>query len=348
MRNAGSRSLVVLMGLVGAVGAPAARADAPAGIARCGHTIDAATRSAVLDAAARTLRALYVFPDRATAMAEALARHRARGVYDALTNGGDFAALLTRHLRAVSADPHLGLRFSPVPLPRAAAAPSPEALARHRRQMARTNYGFERVEVLPRNVGYLKLDLFANPEACGATAAAAMAFLQNVDALVVDLRENRGGDPRTVALLCSYLFAQPTHLNDVWSRPTGETTQYWTLAYVPGQRLAEQPVYVLTSARTFSGAEAFAYDLKAQGRAKIVGEKTAGGAHMTRGERLDERFTLAVPFARAVNPVTKTNWEGTGVVPDVLVPAANALPAALAIAAADLARGRMPPDVCDA
>jgi Periplasmic protease len=128
-----------------------------------------------------------------------------------------------------------------------------------------------------------------------------------------------------VALISTYLFAEPTHLNDLWQRKDNTTQQYWTLPYVPGKRLDGKPVYVLTSKQTFSGAEEFCYNLKNLKRATLVGETTGGGAHPVSGHRIDEHFIIGVPFARAINPISKTNWEGTGVEPDVKVSAAEAL-----------------------
>jgi C-terminal processing protease CtpA/Prc len=151
---------------------------------------------------------------------------------------------------------------------------------------------------------------------------AAMNFLANTDALIIDLRRNGGGDPAMVALISSYLFdAQPVHLNDLYFRPDDSTRQWWTLPYVPGKRYgAKKEVYVLTSKRTFSAAEEFTYNLKCLKRAKIVGETTGGGAHPGGGRRINEHFAIWVPSGRAINPITKTNWEGTGVTPDVDVP----------------------------
>ena len=143
-----------------------------------------------------------------------------------------------------------------------------------------------------------------------------------------------------VALLSSYLFEQQTHLNDLWTRKGDETMQFWTLPYVPGKRLPSIPVYVLTSQRTFSGAEEFTNNLKVLKRATIVGEVTGGGAHPVGGHRIDDRFTIGVPFARAINPVTKTNWEGVGVEPDVKVAADDALTTAQALAAKEIASRR--------
>jgi C-terminal processing protease CtpA/Prc len=203
--------------------------------------------------------------------------------------------------------------------------PNPAMLGQMRRQMEQINCGFEKLEILPGNVGYLKFNMFANTAICGETATTAMAFLQNVAALIVDMRDNTGGDPAMVAHVTTYLFAERTHLNDLWTRSTDVTREFWTLPELPGKRLATQPVYVLTSSRTFSGGEEFTYNLKSLGRATIVGETTGGGAHPVRGERIDDRFMFAVPFARAINPITNTNWEGTGVAPDVAVAAADAL-----------------------
>ena len=128
-----------------------------------------------------------------------------------------------------------------------------------------------------------------------------------------------------IAFISTYLFDEQTHLNDLWERKGDVTHQYWTLPYVPGKRLADKPVYVLTSKQTFSGAEEFSYNLKSLKRATIVGETTGGGAHPVSGHRIDDHFMIGVPFARAINPITKTNWEGTGVEPDVKVSAADAL-----------------------
>jgi hypothetical protein len=299
----------------------------PNGAKPADFTIDADTRARVIEGAIAKLNESYVFPEAAKGMADAVRARQKRGEYDAVTNGMTFASLLTQHLREVSHDKHLRVNFSAAKIPdRPEGPPSPEAVANYKKQMERVNCGFVKVEQLPGNVGYLKFNMFADPDVCGPTATAAMTFLGGVDALIVDLRDNGGGDPAMVALISSYLFDEPTHLNDLWTRTTNETAQYWTLPYVPGKRLGkEKPVYVLTAKRTFSGAEEFSNNLKALKRATIVGETTGGGAHPVSGHRIDDHFSIGVPFARAINPITKTNWEGTGVEPDVKVPAADAL-----------------------
>jgi hypothetical protein len=295
--------------------------------------IDAATRAKVIDGAIANLNESYVFPETAKKMAEAVRARQKKGEYDSVTDGDTFAKMLTDHFQEVSHDKHLRVDFSPAKMPeRPAGPPDAEAVARHRKQMERMNCEFDKVEILPGNVGYLKFDMFADPDICGPTAVAAMNFLANVDAIIFDLRENGGGDPKMIALVSTYLFSKPTHLNDLWERKTDSTQQYWTLPYVPGKRLDDKPAFVLTSKDTFSGAEEFSYNLKNLKRATIIGETTGGGAHPVSGHRIDDHFMIGVPFARAINPISKTNWEGTGVEPDVKVAAADVLTTAQKLA----------------
>lgn len=299
--------------------------------------IDAATRARVIDGAVAKLNEFYVFPETAKKMAEAVQTRLKSGAYDAIIGADDFATTLTDDLRAVSNDKHLGVNFSPRALPKmdpgANPAPDPAAVARWKAQLQRNNCAFEKVERLPQNIGYLKFNGFMDPEICGPTVAASMNFLAHVDALIIDLRDNGGGDPKMVAYISSHLFAEPTHLNDLYNRKEDKTTEYWTLRDVPGARLADKPVFALTSKRTFSGAEEFAYNLKNLKRATIIGETTGGGAHPVSGHRIDDHFMIGVPFARAINPISKTNWEGTGVDPDVKAPASEALDVAKKMAA---------------
>jgi C-terminal processing protease CtpA/Prc len=198
--------------------------------------------------------------------------------------------------------------------------------------MEHDNCAFEKVEILPNNIGYIKFNAFMDASFCGSTVVAAMGFVAHTDALIFDLRQNGGGQPAMVTMIASYLFDEPTHLIDIYNRKEDATTQNWTLSYLPGPRLTTQPVYVLTSERTFSGAEEFAFDLKNQKRATIVGETTGGGAHPVSGHPVADYFMVDVPFAKSLDPVTKTNWEGTGVQPDVKVPAADALETAQKLA----------------
>jgi retinol-binding protein 3 len=296
----------------------------PAGVALENVTMDAAERKKVIDGVNTDLKEYYVEPAAAQQMADALKRHETNGDYDAISDGDAFAARLTKDLQDVSHDKHLRVEFSPFKMP-PRTEPTPEDEARFHKQMEHENCAFDKVEILPNNIGYIKFDGFMDASFCGPTVVAAMGFVAHADAIIFDLRQNGGGQPAMVTLIASYLFDKPTHLIDIYNRKENSTTQNWTLSYLPGPRLAKQPVFVLTAKRTFSGAEEFAFDLKNQKRATIVGETTGGGAHPVSGHTVADYFMVGVPFAKSLDPVTKTNWEGTGVEPDVKVPAADAL-----------------------
>ena len=299
--------------------------------------LDAAERHRVIAGIIKALNEGYIYVDGAQKMDAMLLANEKNGTYDNVTSGGVFAAMLVEQLQAVSHDHHLFVDYAPYKLPQDLSHPDAADQARFRKQMEHDNCTFEKVEVLPGNIGYVKFDAFPPPDMCGATVVAAMGFLAHVDAVVFDLRDNHGGDPAMVQFLASYLFDNHTHLNDLYYRRDDSTTQYWTLPYVPGSRLGTQPAFVLTSHSTFSGGEEFTNDLKTQKRATIVGETTGGGAHPVGGVRIDDHFVLGVPGGRPINPITKTDWEGTGVIPDVAVPAADALEAAKKLAAAKIA-----------
>jgi retinol-binding protein 3 len=308
----------------------------PPGAAIESIKLDAAERQRVIDGVAAKLTEYYVYPDVAQKMNEAMKAHQKSGEYDALTDGGAFAGRLTKDLRDVSHDRHLRVDYSPFKLPPDRDGPSAQDMERMKTRMEHDNCGFEKVEVLQRNIGYVKFNMFADPTVCGRTVAAAMDFLAHTDAVIFDLRDNGGGDPQMVALVATYLFDGKEHLNDLYDRKSDKTTQFWTQPSVPGTKLGAKPVYLLTSSRTFSGAEEFSYDLKNLKRATIVGETTGGGAHPVRGMRVDDHFMVGVPFARAVNPVSKTDWEGKGVEPDVPAKAADALTTAQKLAESKL------------
>jgi len=305
----------------------------PPGAAIENIKLDAHARQRVIDGVATNLSQYYVYPETAKKMVDALHIHQQHGDYNAVTDGDAFASLLTKHLQDVSHDKHLRVDYSPFKLPADQHGPSAEDEARFHKQLEHDNCGFQKVEILSRNIGYLKFNMFADAGFCGPTAIAAMNFLSHVDAIIFDLRENGGGDPKMVALISTYLFDSPTHLNDLYNRKEDTTTQYWTLPFVPGNRLGNKPAYVLTSKSTFSGAEEFTYNLKNLKRGTIVGETTGGGAHPVAGHRIDDHFIIGVPFARAINPISKTNWEGTGVEPDVRAKTSDALQTAERLAA---------------
>jgi hypothetical protein len=294
--------------------------------------VDAARRTSVIEGIGRALLASYVDLDKAKQMILALRDHAARGDYDATDRGWTFARKLTEDLRAVCHDLHLGVHFR-WPLEKETRE---ERLARLRA----THFGFGAIERLGGNVALLTLDEVAESDLPEAQAAIAenMSRVADADALVLDLRENGGGSPATVQRIASYLFAPaPVHLNDLFKREDGTTRAFWTLRDLPGTRFGPtKPVYVAVSKQTVSGGEELAYDLQSLHRAKVVGEATAGGAHTSDPHALDGDFWISVPGETAINPVTKTNWEGTGVVPDIVVAPAEAIEEAHRRALADL------------
>jgi hypothetical protein len=291
-------------------------------------TIDATIRKQVIEGVLKSLNDYYVFPEVAKKMEEAIRERLQKGEYDQVTSAAQLARTLTGHLQGVSRDRHLGVRYShdPIVAEGQRQAPNPEEMERARYQSALRNFGFERVERLQGNIGYLELRGFGPGDWAGDTAAAAMAFLANTDALIIDLRNNGGGGPDIIILLSSYLFGgEPVHLMDTYWREGDQTIQRWTMPYVSGKRYVNKDVYILTSKRTFSAAESFAYGLQSVKRARVVGETTGGGAHPGGMRRINEHFAVFMPNGRAINPVTKTNWEGVGVKPDIAVPAEQAL-----------------------
>ena len=291
-------------------------------------TIDAATRTHVIDAILKRLNESYVFPEVVKKMEQSIRERVDKKEYDQITSARQFATTLTKDLQAVSNDKHLRVRYSNEPVPERGPRhePTSEEREQRRRDLNWMNHGFGKVERLRGNIGYLEFFNFMDEELGSDTVAAAMNFVNGTDALIIDMRRNGGGNPAMVALVCSYLFgSEPVHLNDLYWREGNRTEEFWTRKEVAGKRYLNKDVYVLTSKQTFSGAEEFTYNLKNLKRATIVGETTGGGAHPGGGFRIAEHFGMFVPTGRAISPITKTNWEGTGVTPDISVPADQAL-----------------------
>lgn len=294
-----------------------------------GVTLDAAARHRVVDGASAIITKYYIDADIAQNMAIALRDHEKNGDDDEAADGPTFADLLTSQMRDVSHDKYVAVIYSAVKTSEDTPVPTAEEVARYRKDMKRNNCTFEKASILPHNIGYLKFNSFPDASICGPTAAAAMAKLNHTDAIIFDLRDNPGGYANMVALIATYLFERPTHLNDFCDRSQNSAEESWTLPPVPGNRLADKPAFVLTSSTTFSAAEGFSYDLKMLKRATLVGETTSGRGHMGAPHRIDDHFTIRVPGMKVINPISKTNWEGTGVEPDVKVKAADALNAAI-------------------
>lgn len=284
----------------------------------------------VIDSVGSKLNANYVFPDIAKKMVTSIQSKLKNGNYKSVLDPQEFANTLTTDLQAISNDKHLRVTFAPGHIreqqQRITAEDSIAFLNRHISNLKRNNFGFKELKIMSGNIGYLDLRSFSNVEYAGETAVSAMNFLSNADAIIIDLRNNTGGSPAMIQLITSYLFeSHPVHLNNFYWRPRDQNSQTWTLPHVSGKRSPDTPVYVLTSGRTFSAAEEFSYNLKHLERATLVGETTGGGAHPGGSVVATDRFMVWIPTGRAINPITNTNWEGTGVSPHIEAPAADAL-----------------------
>jgi hypothetical protein len=298
-------------------------------------------KKAVVDSLCKLLDAYYIYPTVGTKMASFLSHQLSQGSYDTLSDPQSLAIQLGKDLLSISHDEHFNIVFDPAWVSRQRDAISKKdslnLLSLDSSQSAQRNFGFAEVRILPGNLGYLNLTNFDNPRYAGETAAAAMQLLCHTNALIIDLRNNGGGYSTMVQLLASYLFdVEPVHIVDIYSREgshpgdntankqPGNSTQDWTLPYVPGHRLSNTAVYILTNHQTFSAAESFSYFLKNRKRATIVGETTGGGAHPVDLKIITDRFYIFMPTERPVDPITGTDWEGVGVKPDVEVPAKDA------------------------
>lgn len=271
----------------------------------------------------------YVFPPTASEIEKYLLNQLKAGAYKEVNNPISFGETITKDLQQVSKDKHLRVNYSPENAKMLKARKmildeNDEKIMKER--MRYDNYGFEKVERLNGNIGYIDLRNFAPSKYSADIMASAVDFISNTDAVIIDLRQNSGGDPTGVQLLCSYFFdTTRVHLNDLYFRPENKTEEYWSLKEVSGIKMPKADLYLLTSKFTFSGAEEFAYDLQCQKRATIVGETTGGGAHPGDIYYVDDNFVMFLPTGNAINPVTKTNWEGTGVKPDVEISSEKAL-----------------------
>ena len=258
-------------------------------------------KQTVVDSIGSKLNANYVFPDIATKMVSSIESKLGNGDYKSILDPQEFATMLTADLQAISNDKHLRVTFAPDRIAdqkqTVTAEDSIAFLNRYVNSLKRNNFGFKEVKIMDGNIGYLDLRSFSDVEYAGETAVAAMNFLSNTDAIIIDLRNNGGGSPAMIQLITSYLFG---------SDP-------------------DTPVYVLTSGSTFSAAEEFSYNLKHLKRATLIGETTGGGAHPGGSVIATDRFMVWVPTGRAINPITNTNWEGTGVSPHINIPARDAL-----------------------
>lgn len=318
-------ALFVLI-LVGATPATSSRAQQAAL-----PDLDAATRAAVVDSLTAAIDSVYVLGEPAARIVTGLRQNLADGAYDDITDPRAFAERLYEDAQAINHDGHFRIQALPPLDPSVAEAgyeEDPAEVERQERMRRAGNYGFRKAEILQGGVGYLRFDMFARGDEAYAAGAAAMNFLANSNAVILDLRYNGGGSASMIRFLAGYLFAEKEHLINWEVRAEGVTEQSYSADYVPGKRIIDQPVYVLTSGNTFSAAEEFTFDLRNLERATVVGDTTGGGGHTVAGYVFDFdgfRMLIRLPYGRAFNPENNEGWEGTGVVPHIAVPAEQAL-----------------------
>ncbi len=290
----------------------------------------------------KLLIADYIYPQVADKMVSTLSTNLKKGNYNSITDPFEFAEKVTADLVSVSNDRHFIIQIDPDWVHDSkqaiSAKDSLEMANRDISEFRKDNFGFKDVKILNGNIGYLNLIGFCPTSYAGETAVAAMGLLGNTDAIIIDLRENGGGDSGMVQLLASYFFDEaPRVLVGFYDRKTNQTEHDYNLQYLPGKRMPAKNLYILTSRGTFSAAEGFTYIMKNRKRATIVGENTGGGAHPVEREIVNDRFTIRIPASRPIDPVTKTDWEGAGIAPDIAVPVKDALVAAQIKALGDLA-----------
>ena len=267
----------------------------------------------------------YVYPGVGEQVAQVLAAGLVEGRYPA--DERQLAAAVTADLQSVNGDKHLRLLYHGEPIGHREPGDDAEEYAAVARWAQQTCGGVASVQRLAGNVGYLDLQPILFPAVIGAELiTAALSLVAATEALIIDVRQCLGGEPAMAAFLISYLWDhEPVQLTGLQERRDDRPRQSWTLPYVPGRRFGKtKPVYVLTSATTFSGGEQLAYDLQQLGRAVLIGEPTRGGGHAREGFRVHPHLEATISVAAAVSPVSGTSWEGTGVTPDIPTPAAQA------------------------
>lgn len=301
--------------------------------------LDKNTNKKLIENICTDLKENYIYPDMALKMIKLISEHSKAGAYDTIVTPATFASKVTHDLQSVCHDEHLALMYDPRFTPPGAKLDvemqkqQAERAVKFRRNM---NFGFNKAEILPGNIGYLDIrGFFPADPASKEMALAAFRFVSNSNALIIDLRNNGGGNPDIINYVCGFLFTDKTHLNDMYFRKEQRTIASWSIPDSTLKSMTSIPIYILTSKKTFSAGEEFAYDLQAQKRAVIIGENTGGGAHPFQAVGIGEGLIIGIPFARSINPITKTDWEKTGVKPDIQTSADKALETALSTIKSD-------------
>lgn len=279
----------------------------------------------ILNKSGQLLLDNYVFKEKGENCFNFLNTQLENGLYDEITHPRAFARQLTNDLRGIHRDRHIRLQFISEQDRKISEMDPTLNFLLHTRDKIKGNLGLSEVRMLNGNVGYINIRSFEPLELARYKILNAMHFLEDTDGLILDLRENIGGNPATVQFICSWFFDRSTHLNSIYWRRGDYIEEFWSMETIGIKKRPDLPLYILIGSDTFSAGEEFAYNLKIQNRAILIGEKTAGGANPGYSFRINDRFSIFIPTGRSVNPITGDNWEGKGVEPDIAVSAGKAL-----------------------
>ncbi len=289
-------------------------------------------RKEVVEGISKIIIENYVFPKVAQKNANFIQEQFKSGKYSEINDAVKFAKQLTIDLQKINHDKHMEVRVKKPQKSQPEQKQSSNPYLEYLKQEQKENYGFKKIEILEGNIGYIDFRYFSGFDSAKETVDGVLKVIKNTDAVIFDLRKNDGGSPEMVQYICSYFFDEKTHLNSLYWRKGNRTQEFWTLDELPSERMPDVPLFVLTSKYTFSGAEEFAYNFKTRKRATIVGESTGGGANPGGPIEINELFSINVPTGRAINPITQTNWEGTGVLPNIETSSTNAFDKAYLLA----------------
>lgn len=300
----------------------------------------------LVDSLTNALHRIYIFPDKSQIMADHIKGQWKKGIYNKIKDPKTLAEKLSSDIQSVHRDGHLRIHYDPEFTSRLSKTPQQTEMTDVSDAIKKAkaeNFSFRKLEILDGNIGYVQFYGFIGfIEEAKPIITSAFRFLSNTNAIIIDLQKNGGGSPWMVKQIASYFYAERTRLNDIYERRKNQTMEFWAEPEVAENMKLSMPVYILTSKNTFSAAEDFTYAMQVNKRATIVGDTTGGGAHPTGPVDIGQGFVVDIPFARSINHITKTDWEGTGVLPDVPIPAGQALQTAHKLALKSQLQGATP------
>lgn len=283
----------------------------------------------------------YVFPDQVKLITSQLDKSLKEGKFNKYELLDSFAIALTKEIRLINNDKHLGIWPAFVPVKEQENQSDDYQLyLKNYTDTRKQGNGFKEVKIIEGNIGYLNINFFMAET--NKTIDSYMYLLANTDAIIIDLQNNGGGNPKMVNYLCSYFLESNLLINTLYFREGNRKVEAITHE-VNGKKMIGVPLFIITGPTTFSGAEEFSYNMQSQKRATLVGETTGGAANPGDVFKINPELEMFIPTGTGTNPITKTNWEGIGVVPEVKTLAENSYSKAIELAsqAAKLHRNKM-------